>query len=1203
MALSDLVLSSLAFPQNWDGVNLELNVLLLPATDPTSKLTAAGPAFAGTSYAMEAVLIRGTDNPPVDGSPAAVSFPIATPAPPDSAALFAKLKAKYGPAKLPVKTLAGVAIRKVLPDSYTNAFPYSQARSRYTVIGDAYGCAIRSQPPTVNVPPPTKDLSWGNIISFALRQPAVAKALGLVYSVTIQPAAADLASGGWLYVRFVPASNPYAADLAANPDLIKLFAARLPAIPAPRTLFAPVLYPVGGADSDAAVYDQANQESQAYDDGFAKIVHCNQPRSADTATEDHNELTPASDVGLQIGWDDEQVAIWMNRQLDSARGAKPVGLPLGVLGYRVDVREKGVAAWQSLCAAQARINFDPSIDGTVPVEPPVEPSPARARNDASGDVWLPRYFAHWRGNSLVVADDVPLQLSGGKPSPTMLDSLVPPGLLRYGTTYEFRVRLGDLTQGGPTSTEAPRNPASAAIGACKFQRWIKPRAPRTETVRDAAHPETITQITAWRPLLGYPEFLFAGVPDSAVAALIAEVAAAKADNAVLGANDPDVNTLRIAVEARTPAHDTTAPEQLDGPYRLIYQVDAPFPPLPANPVPQRPPDPAEGIVIQLVYQDVANIRNMAAPAAGNPLSLPVPRARDLRIRLIPFAQNANPDYFGSAGIQTGITVNLSTRSDEGSEQNLFDPAQPLFQQINAVFLQPGEDVAQRLAKALGLEVNGLTFSGKRGQRNVFGSSGALRHTLSGDHAEITFGSRSDLVDHWVVALMPTLDRDWTWDGFNDASLQFTRDGKPLGSLDLRQTVNPFATASAEDPTTQRDSTRLVFFDAVDPNPDPSSANPFPAALKPQWTITPRFKPGLAGADPPVTLELQLPKAARPAQIPRIVSAGLALSPYQPSPDYSATAPRRKVLWIEFEEPLRDPADTYFARVLAYAPDPLLVEGRGAGQQVDTIESPEPPLPIDPGPVRIITPNQGSDTAGLEAMTPLIPAAGLNPRQFMVPLPPGLTENSLELFGFFTYEIRVGHAGSGLDHWSTAQARYGRPLRVTGVQHPAPPLECMVTRRNEGVFAIAPFAAPVRNGQTLIFRQSPNSALWALLYTQVMQADGSSRRNILLAARKLFPPASNVLGGPGPVQYSRDVYGIAEFTQKDDPAQVNSNPPRGLGIDTMLAGLGLPANAPLSVLAVEMMPQYSDIANNPVDADFGKLRILRTSPLVPVPMIC
>ena len=46
----------------------------------------------------------------------------------------------------------------------------------------------------------------------------------------------------------------------------------------------------------------------------------------------------------------------------------------------------------------------------------------------------------------------------------------------------------------------------------------------------------------------------------------------------------------------------------------------------------------------------------------------------------------------------------------------------------------------------------------------------------------------------------------------------------------------------------------------------------------------------------------------------------------------------------------------------------------------------------------------------------------------------MSEASLELFGMFAYEIRVGHQ----KRWSTAQARFGPPLRVAGVQHPAPP---------------------------------------------------------------------------------------------------------------------------------------------------------------------
>src|SRR5260370_33704662 len=63
--------------------------------------------------------------------------------------------------------------------------------------------------------------------------------------------------------------------------------------------------------------------------------------------------------------------------------------------------------------------------------------------------------------------------------------------------------------------------------------------------------------------------------------------------------------------------------------------------------------------------------------------------------------------------------------------------------------------------------------------------------------------------------------------------------------------------------------------------------------------------------------------------------------------------------------------------------------------------------------------------------------------FLVPLPPNTDETSPDLFSFFTYELRVGHDDT---RWSTAQARFGPPLRVTGVQHPAPPLTCQVSPR-------------------------------------------------------------------------------------------------------------------------------------------------------------
>src|SRR5207302_10852471 len=109
-----------------------------------------------------------------------------------------------------------------------------------------------------------------------------------------------------------------------------------------------------------------------------------------------------------------------------------------------------------------------------------------------------------------------------------------------------------------------------------------------------------------------------------------------------------------------------------------------------------------------------------------------------------------------------------------------------------------------------------------------------------------------------------------------------------------------------------------------------------------------------------------------------------------------------------------------------------------------------PLAIDPEPIRFITKDHGNDSAGLDAMqvmaaemaNPAQPLVKVSPVHYLLPLPPGLHGESSELFGFFTYELRVGHT-DGI--WSTAQGRYGHPARVNGVQHPAPPLKCLVTR--------------------------------------------------------------------------------------------------------------------------------------------------------------
>ena len=297
-----------------------------------------------------------------------------------------------------------------------------------------------------------------------------------------------------------------------------------------------------------------------------------------------------------------------------------------------------------------------------------------------------------------------------------------------------------------------------------------------------------------------------------------------------------------------------------------------------------------------------------------------------------------------------------------------------------------------------------------------------------------------------------------------------------------------------------------------------------------------------------------------------------MSPYEHDDGYTLTERRQRMLWLEFSEPVLNPADAYFGRVLAHSVDPLLTR--------IPPESPpgpdEPPLPIDPELIRVITPGQSDDSAGLDAMQQLVKSNSAT--KLGLPLPPSLTDADPELFGFFVYELRVGHANG----WSTAQGRFGLPLRVTGIRHPAPPLPCQAMRTPAEIVVNAPFAVPVSNGQSY-WTDPPSSQIWALLYAQVTQVDGGQQRNILLARARANIKDQQYRGRSG------SVYGSAVWDQADIAAR--------------LALLGLPAELGLSVLAVELLPEPSMVFNDPLGADLGEVRILRTSPLTPVPTVC
>jgi len=129
---------------------------------------------------------------------------------------------------------------------------------------------------------------------------------------------------------------------------------------------------------------------------------------------------------------------------------------------------------------------------------------------------------------------------------------------------------------------------------------------------------------------------------------------------------------------------------------------------------------------------------------------------------------------------------------------------------------------------------------------------------------------------------------------------------------------------------------------------------------------------------------------------------------------------------------------------------------------------------------------------------------------------------------------------------------------------------------------AAYATPVAAGRNLLPRL-PNTEIWGLIYTRVAQIDGEDCRNIVIGRRRAVPQL------PQTGQREKlETVGIARWEQNE--------------IDLQLRALGLPRNAPLGVLAVEILPEI-ERKPDPLGADLGRVRILRASPLIPVPEVC
>ncbi|MDT4966280.1 MAG: hypothetical protein QOJ64_1017 [Acidobacteriota bacterium] len=743
--------------------------------------------------------------------------------------------------------------------------------------------------------------------------------------------------------------------------------------------------------------------------------------------------------------------------------------------------------------------------------------------------------------------------------------------LRYGHHYQFRVRMRDLSGGGAEIDTSPVNISPSSIGRCQFKRYVAPNRLRIENLPfNTDTPQALNQLSIRRPLLGYPAAVYTTSkyvnPVQALkdAAEKMRDASEKNKNAeAFGIADPDVDRVEITVEVQTLKMDNLLSVSGKENYVHLYTTRRNFPAVVAE------QDYDAEFNIPLIYKDCnvlhtgeeADVENDLGLAGSiddlEEIFLPTARVVRLTMRAVCEDKPSNDAYYGllnaandvaaipnevgrAQDVRFGQIAQVALYSRSTNESELFIAATD-GEMLRGIYLQPdpppvfdgnfvtfligkeiekSPDMIQRLAKELDLENIGLTLTARKGERVVFGCSNRIRHALAPDNSSLTFSSKGDLMNHWLCCVTLTINRDWMWDALESRSFvvkrrtHFTHDREAdaespeVGDIEVKRTASFEALHSPK-----RAYTRLVFIDAVEPKnprkqPPANTELRFPDTIDLTYSIEPSFKAnhGAPGDDDPTPLEIVLPVTTTPTQVPKIASAGLALSPYTRNDKYSATEPRQRFLWIEFAEPLTNPSDTYFARVLAYTPDQLI-----SNNHPELFAAPqEPALPIDPEYTRLVTLESSNDLAGLSAMQPMQKAVDSDVH-YLLPLPPGLHAEADEMFGFFTYEFRVGHyrwadAPPDADEadsmvWCTAQGRFGRPLRATGIQHPAPTLMCAVNRDEEKLYVTAPFAAAVFDGKN-VTALPPRTELWCLLYAQVRQADNKDNRNILLDERQL-----------------------------------------------------------------------------------------------------
>ena len=456
---------------------------------------------------------------------------------------------------------------------------------------------------------------------------------------------------------------------------------------------------------------------------------------------------------------------------------------------------------------------------------------------------FPRYFCQWNGASLVLPDELAADLYKTEQDQTKAAQLgrqyeavgledIP---LRYGATYDLRVRLMDPTGGGPTGGLPPIPVAPPAFATVPFLRHLTPEPVVVEDLPTDNAFFAADTLRVARPMLGYPAVVFTGKYADPVPLLQAASDAAVGKGS-FGIPDPDVTHVQVEVEVRTLRMDNL--DSLSGrePYIHYYTTLRPL-----------SADFAEPCEIPLDFGDMPVLVFGNPGDRGGGLTqadidaadgLPLPTAREIRLTVRAVAAD-DPVYFAS-GANIGKPVQVRLRRESSDEPSLVsstrirgiylqpDPAPIWDGTVNTLLLQrttgetPG--IIDRLAREIDVDRKSMTLVGRRGERVVFGCSRRIRHSLAPDHSSLTFAAKEDLTNHWIVALTFDLGRDWTWDNLQPVSFEILRTlrygadaevddngGKPVGDWEVIATAPMQA---LDEP--HRGHTTLIYLDAVEP---------------------------------------------------------------------------------------------------------------------------------------------------------------------------------------------------------------------------------------------------------------------------------------------------------------------------------------------------------------------------------------------------